>query len=77
MEKLSLILNIVFVVYVVISEMDRFKRGVELLSEYAVAFRKQLIIKHIADETEEQEYDDDFIERCYAVGRGQYESIST
>ena len=72
MEKLSLILNVVFVVYVVISEMDRFKRGVELLSEYAVAFRKQLIIKHI-EETEEQEYDDDFIERCYAVGRGQYE----
>lgn len=71
MEKLSLILNMVFVVYIVISEMDRIKRGVELLSEYAVAFRKQLIIKHIEEETEEQEYDDDFIERCYAIGRGE------
>lgn len=70
MEKLNLILNLIIVIYIVTKEMSSIKRGINTVKEYITVMKTQVIAKTIYD-MQDNEYDEEFNRKCYAVARGE------
>lgn len=74
MEKLNLLLNMVIIAYILVKEFGNITKSIKKTSKnikkYITAVKKQLIIRSIKKEQEE-EYDEEFAQRCYAVARGE------
>lgn len=74
MEKLNLLLNMVIIAYILVKEFGNITKSIKKTSKnikkYITAVKKQLIIRSIKKEQEE-EYDEEFSQRCYAVARGE------
>lgn len=74
MENLNFIMNLVIILYIVTKEMGnikkQIKKGIALYKEYAMAIKKQLIIRFVK-EVHSDEFDQEFADKCYAVARGE------
>ena len=74
MEKLNLLLNMVIIAYILVKEFGNITKSIKKTSKNIkkdiTAVKKQLIIRSIKKEQEE-EYDEEFAQRCYAVARGK------
>ena len=68
MEKLNLLLNMVIIAYILVKEFGNITKSIKKTSKnikkYITAVKKQLIIRSIKKEQEE-EYDEEFSQRCY------------
>ena len=74
MEKLNLLLNMMIIAYILVKEFGNITKSIKKTSKNIkkdiTAVKKQLIIRSIKKEQEE-EYDEEFAQRCYAVARGK------
>lgn len=73
MEKLNLLLNMVIIAYILVKEFGNITKSIKKTSKNIkkdiTAVKKQLIIRSIKEQ--EEEYDEEFAQRCYAVARGK------
>lgn len=76
MERLNFIMNLLIICYIIIKDAKQIKKSIikfaNTCNEYYMAIRKQLIVKLAEDIPTRVEFDEEeFNERCYAVGKGE------